>query len=170
MIVLPVTYEFISPTQIRFTYSSDLDSPRFYVYVNGDFVGETFDTTYDVPVPPGGQVQFDVFDDPDDEPEEYFPAQLTLRWLGRDGATAYRVEEYAGGSWAYRATIVAHAANLYRYTTRSLDDVTTYQFRVVPLDAEGRSGTVLPFTVEMVRYPDAPSQEMTFVSGELYIT
>lgn len=168
--ITSLTYTFISPSQIRFSFSSDLESPTFYVYVNGGFVGETLETYWEVSVAPGSQVQFDVFDDPDAVPEEHFPNQFTFRWVGRDGAEAYRVEEYVDSSWVFRGLRPVSLSNLYHYTTPPLEDSTTYQFRVLPLDAEGRTGTALNFTVEMVRYPDTPSQTMEFVGGELSIT
>lgn len=170
MAITSVAYTQSGPGTFVFTYASNLADPTFYIWVNGDLVAETLETSYEVSVPIGDQLQFDVFDDPDDEPTDYYPTRLTLRWEGRDGANTYRVDQYTGGQWVAKSIHPHRVSNLYHYVTGVLDDVTTYQFRVVPIDAEGRSGTALSFTAEMVRYPDEPAQTMTFTAGELVIT
>lgn len=162
--------ERVSPFQVRFFWSSDLVDPTYYVWIDGAFVGETLETEWFVNVGTNGQVQFSVFDDAAGVPPTYFPNYLVLRWMGRDGAAMYRVEQYVSDSWVLLSLVPFRVSNVYRYKTGPLEDSTTYDFRVVPVDESGRAGVVRSFTVEMVRYPDAPSQTMTFAGGELVLT
>lgn len=156
--------------QWLFQWVSDLSSPTYYVWLNGEFLMETAETSVSLYIAPGDDLQLSVFDDSAAVPPEHFPSRLTLRWVGRDGAQMYRVEQYVDSAWVPRTLIPWRLSNVYRYTTARLDDVTEYQYRVLPLDAQGRSGTALNFTVEMVRYPDPPTQTMDFTGGELVIT
>lgn len=158
------------PTSVVFSWSSDLEDPTFYVWVNGVFVGTTLETSYVVAVGVGEQVQFDVFDDAAGVPLDYYPPFLVLRWQGRDGSVLFRVEEDVSGQWVFRGLVPFSVGNVYRHRTGVLSDSTEYTHRVVPLDVEGRTGSVLEFSAEMVRYPDAPSQDAVFAGGELVIS
>lgn len=156
--------------QWLFQWASDLASPTYYVWLNGEYLMETLETSYLIYIAPGDDLQFSVFDSSAAVPPEHFPSRLTLRWMGRDGAQMYRVEQYVNGEWLPRGLVPWRLPNVYHYQTARLDDVTEYQYRAVPLDAQGRAGTALTFTVEMVRYPDPPAQTIDFTGGELVIT
>lgn len=158
-----------SPTQFTFTFSSDLTDPTFYIYINGEFVSDTKDTEWVVTASPNTQFQFDVLDVSTDTPEEFFPSTFTLRWDGTPDSTTYRVEQYVSDEWVAKHVTVADDTRVFHYKTEMLDDSTTYQFRVVPIDGFGRDGTTLEFEAEMCRYPDAPTQSMTATGGEIVV-
>lgn len=170
MAITSLTYRQTGPTEFTFSYTSGLSSPTFWIYINGEFITTTLETTYKATVPISGQLQFDVFDDASSVPPEHYPAQATIRWYGRDGAAMYRVDRYVDSTWVPQQTIPYSRTNLFHYTSGVLADVTTHQFRVIPIGPDGHEGTALNFSVEMVRYPDAPSQTMTFTGGELVIS
>lgn len=170
MAITSLKYERVSPLQVRFFWTSNLSDPTYYVWVNGVLVGETLETEWLVSVGLGDQVQFSVFDDSSSVPPEYYPAQAKLRWLGRDGSSVFRVEQKVSGEWELIGLPPFRLSNVYQHVTGPLDDVTTYEFRVVPVDEDGRLGTTLDFALEMVRYPDSPEQTMQFTGGELAIT
>lgn len=157
------------PTQFEFIYSSDLDDPTFYIYVDGAFVTETKETTWTVTAPLNSQFQFDVLDVETDTPEEHFPSKFTLRWDGTPDSTSYRVDQYVTDQWVAKHVAIADDTRVYHYKTDTLDDSTTYQFRVVPLDSIGRDGTVTEFEAEMCRYPDEPDQSMSITGGEIVV-
>lgn len=170
MILQPITYTQTDETQFEFTYASDLEDPTFYIYVNGNFIGQTKETTWTVTAPINSQFQFDVLDVNTDAPEEYFPSTFTLRWDGTPDSTSYRVDQYVDGEWVAKHVAIADDTRIYRYTTEMLDDSTVHTFRVVPLDSIGRSGTILEFEAEMCRYPDDPDQSMSITGGEIVVT
>ncbi len=169
MAIASLEYTQTGPTQFEFTFSSDLDDPTFYIYIDGVFVSSTKDTTWTVTIPLNSQFQFDVLDVETDAPEEHFPSTFTLRWDGTPDSTTYRVEQYVTDTWVAKHVTVADDTRVFHYKTELLDDSTTYQFRVVPVDGVGRDGTILEFEAEMCRYPDAPSQAMSITGNEIVV-
>lgn len=163
------TYTQTGPTRFLFSFASDLTDPTFYIYINGEFVTETNETEYEVTAPLNTQFQFEVFDDEDDVPTEFFPGTLTLRWDGTPDSTQFRVDEYVDSAWAAKRVVIADDRRVFHYDSELLDDSTTHQFRVVPIDTQGRSGTILEFEAEMCRYPDTPSQAITITGGEFVV-
>jgi hypothetical protein len=157
------------PTQWRFTFTSDLPDPIFYIYVNGEYVTQTRETFYDVTIGINQQVQFDVLDVVDDLPDEYFPGAVTLRWDGTPDATSFRIEQYVGSEWIAKHVVIADDSRIFHYESELLDDSEVHQFRIVPVDDQGRDGTILEFEAEMCRYPDEPSQAMSITGGEFVV-
>lgn len=168
-IILPVRYTQTGPTRFVFTYESDIDDPTFYIYINGDFVTETNETSYEVTAPLNTQFQFDVLDNPDELPEEFFPGTITLLWNGTPDTVSYRVDEYVDSTWVAKRVVIHDDKRLFHYDSELLDDSTVHRFRVVPIDAQGRSGTALEFEAEMCRFPDSPSQAISIDSGEFVV-
>jgi len=168
-IILPITYTQTGPTRFVFSYDSDLDDPTFYIYVNGDFVTETQETSYEITAPLNTQFQFDVLDDADALPEEFFPGTITLRWDGTPDSTSYRAEEYVDSAWVAKRVVIHDDRRLFHYDSELLDDSTVHRFRVVPIDTQGRNGTTLEFEAEMCRFPDTPSQAISITGGEFVV-
>ena len=160
----------IGPTLFRFEYASDIEDATFYIFLNGEFAAETRETFFEVTVLQGEQVQFDVFDDPDEAPSAYFPSIFILRWDGEPDTVMYRVEQYLDGAWAVQDVVTADDTRVFHYPTGTLADSTVHQFRIVPIDAEGRTGEPLELEAEMCRYPDAPDFALAGAGGEITIT
>jgi hypothetical protein len=152
-----------------FTWSSDLESPTYYIYVNGEFDSETFETTFDLTVPPNGQFQFSVFDDPDERPPTYLPPYFTLRWDGDPDSVMYRVEQYIGSVWTAVDAVPADDTRVFHYDTGTLADSTVHQFRITGVDAQGRPGAPLELEGELCRYPDAPEVTLSVSGGEITV-
>lgn len=159
----------LGPTIFRFTFSSNLSSPTFYIWVNGELETETFATTYDLTVPLGGQFQFSVFDDPDERPPMYYPPRFTLRWDGDPKATQFRVERYVDSAWVPVTVVIPDDTRVFHYDTDVLADSTVHSFRVVSIDAEGRTGIELELEGEMCRYPDEPDVALSVSGGEITV-
>lgn len=157
------------PTQWRFTFTSDLTDPIFYIYVNGEYVTQTRETFYDLTIGVNTQAQFDVLDVVDDLPAEFFPGVMHLRWDGTPDSTSFRVEQYVVDEWVAKQVIIADDRRVFHYTSELLDDSEVHQFRIVPIDDQGRDGTILEFEAEMCRYPDEPSQAMNVTGGEIVV-
>lgn len=165
----PVYLTRLGELLFRLTWSSDLPGATFYVYVNGDFVTETLETTYDVTVPMGGQFQVEVFDDPDDSPDVYLSPTLTLRFDGDPDTLQFRVEQKVDGVWRAKDLIPVNDTRVFHYETGVLADSTVHEFQVIGVDKEGRSGPPLELTAEMCRYPDAPEVSLSISGGEIVI-
>lgn len=113
-----------------------------------------------VSVPPGEHVVIDVLDTASQVPAKVFPARMTVHWESVSDAVKYRVEEFVASVWTLRQEIVDSGAGAYTWLSRDLEDVTTHQFRVIPVDAADNQGTALTFSTLMVRYPAPP--DVTF--------
>lgn len=160
---MSVTYEApvqLAPNLWRVSWSSDLGAPPatgYRVFRNGVQIGGTvYVESMDFTLDAGESLVVEVLDDPDASPSSAFPSRLTLGWRPVSGAASYRVDEYVASVWTARRVLLEDGSPYYRYETRVLEDVTSHQFRVVPVDEAGNDGTALSFTVLMVRYPDAP--------------
>jgi len=145
----------------RIAWTSDLGSPPtdlYRIYQNGALVAsDVFVEEWVVYVQAGESLVFEVLDDADLEPSTAFPGRLTIGWRRVASATAsYRVEEYVGGEWVERYTVADDGSEWFNWESRYLEDVTTHQFRVVPVGENGNDGTPIAFATLMVRHPDSP--------------
>jgi hypothetical protein len=163
-------------TVVRVT--SDLTPPvYFFWYVDGAYVGSTTGAGTATSVrgfglPPDDQVRIDVLDSTDPAfdalaaaPDGY-PARRTLTWIRSiDAETAvYRVEQQREAEGYEEIGYVGADAATWQYQLLSprLDDLTTYDWRVIPVDASGVDGTPIAIGPEsIVRRPDAPEFTVT---------
>lgn len=90
---------------------------------------------------------------------------LTLQWRGDTDAGIYRVEEKVSSVWTLRRTVQETGAGYYRYESATLADITTHNFRIIPVDPLGVLGNPLPVDVFMVRNPAVPSISLSYSSG-----
>lgn len=169
MAITSLTRTPIGPTRWLVTFASDLPTPTFYVYVDGALFATTTETSVEIPVALGRIVFVEVFDDAGTAPSPWYPSTVTLRWTGNDNESLFRIEQYVDAAWAVLIPVPARGV-LGRWESPVLDDNTTHQFRVVPVDSTGRDGIPKEFSGVMCRYPDAPSVAITFGSGEFTIT
>lgn len=171
MAIIPssVTLTRVGPMQFRFSFLSDLASAIYYLWLNGEFLTETRETTFDITVPLGGQFQFSVFDDPDDRPPVYLKPTMTLRWDGDPDTVMFRVEQLIDGDWKPVNMVYADDTRVFHYESGVLADSTYHQFKIIALDAEGRASTALELGAEMCRYPDEPTLTPSISGGEIVI-
>lgn len=146
-------------------WTSDLESPVFYLWQDGVFLFSTGAASAQVPTQVPSSPVFSVLDDPDVAPVNVFPASVVLQWQRPVDLAVleYLVEEFVAAAWVERARIKAEA-DLWQYSFRSraLEDVTTHQFRVTPLGVNGNAGTPREYSVFMVRNPDPPAVEYSY--------
>jgi len=162
------------PGGLRFTASSDLGPPVwFHWWVDGEYFGQG--PTVVLPVWEG-QCPFDVADTTDadfdpygDDAPDCYPGRRTIDWIrsiDADPAVAYyRVDQRAaGGDWEEVGTIDDPADVWeFRLQTTRLDDLTSYDFRVVPVSAAGNDGDPVAIASEtIVRTPDAPGYSIEY--------
>lgn len=157
------------------------ESIRFHWYVDGVYVGVTFSGTRTFALEAGDQARVEVVDtlDPEFDPiggaPEAWPARRKLWWIRSTAADVdhYRVEQQAdGGDWSLIGIVPDRpAAWSYDFLTPRLDDLTTYAWRIVPVDAAGNEGTPLDLGSEdVVRTPDAPAFTATYNAGPATVT
>lgn len=80
----------------------------------------------------------------------------------------YRLEQQKdGGGWTVLARVREKIGVWeHRYRTARLTDLSTYSWRIVPVDINGNDGTVLTIGPEkIVRTPDAPNFTVAFNDG-----
>ncbi|WP_166820523.1 hypothetical protein [Thalassoroseus pseudoceratinae] len=174
---MTVTYEKpvrIDEATFRLNFSSDVDTPvTFRIFkdrrlvetqVSSSGSGEFF-----LSVGVGESPFVEVLDKNCDIPQIAFSGSIYLNWLAVSGAASYVVAEYVSSSWIDRETILDNGEGVFLYRTRWLEDVTTHQYRVTPVDSAGNEGTPLTFSIFMVRHPDVPNVSYTYDSGSVTI-
>lgn len=143
-------------------WSSTLGSPPpdgYRIFKSGVLVAQTDQESWQFTLAPGEQLVLEVLDDADQEPESAFPGTLLLGWRRTANTQEYRVEEYVGGLWVERRTVPDNGREWYSFESRFLEDVTTHQFRVIPVGTNGNDGTAISFSALMVRHPDQPIED-----------
>ena len=157
------------------TVVSDLTPPPVYFhwYVHGAWIGPTTTGRRSFAPAPGEKLIVEVNDtlDPDydaiaNAPAGY-PARRTL-WWNRSIATDvshYLAEENKASAGYVELASIPHDDNVwdYRQLTDPLDDLTSYEWRIRPVDLAGNIGTAVSLAAEnVVRFPDAPDFTASF--------
>lgn len=167
---MAITYGKVQPidaTSFRLTWTSDETAPvPFRVYVGGRLVSSWESPTQAgeiiLTVPAGDAPFIEVLDKACDIPAIAFSGRITLQWSSITGAANYRIEEYVDSVWTERNVITDNGDGVFTWLSRWLEDVTTHQFRIVPISTAGNEGTPIEKTVFMVRHPDPPDVEYTY--------
>jgi hypothetical protein len=103
----------------------------------------------------------EILDDPSLIPHYAAPGRLTLNWRRMAGASNYNINEWIDSEWVTLQTQPEDIGNSL-FLSPWLEDSTTYQWQVVPLDSAGNSGTPIEITTLIVRHPDAPNVAYTY--------
>ncbi len=151
----------------RFTWSSDLPTPTFYIYRDGVALtpGGTTETELIVPVLSGESAIIEVLDDAGALPERVFSGRATLGWHPSTGAEKYRVEEYVASVWVLRQTVFETGRGWYTWQSEVLADSSAHQFRAVPVGGNGVDGMPIAFDLYMVRHPDPAEAVQSYSPG-----
>jgi len=150
-------------------YSSDLDEPVFYIYLDGVLVAETSQAEYAIAVNPGESYVIEILDDPDAQPMQVFPGKVRLNWFYVEDTEYYRIDEYVDSAWVERARMPENNGYL-TWESRFLEDGQSHTFRVVPVGVNGNEGTARQFAVLMVRHPDVPDVSFGYSQTNRTIT
>ena len=159
------------------TVASTLSAPVYYFwYLDGIPAGMTATPSKAFALSPGDQQTVDCLDsndagfDPVANAPAGWPARRTLEFIRSIDPTIdrYLVEQQAnGGAWSTLCTIHDDKSK-WAYTARTgqLADLTSYAWRVTPIDAAGNAGAPTVLATELVvRTPDAPAFAVSFVPG-----
>jgi len=151
----------------RLDWASDLPTPTFYLYADGELLATTTNTSLTV----GGTIAatFEVLDTAA-APTAVYPGFLTLAWYAANDAARYRVEQYDGASWNELATIEADERTYYTFQTPTLADDTEHTFRVVPVSSVENDGTPAVFVALVVRNPDPPLVDYVYDPNDGTVT
>jgi len=167
------------------TVTSDLTPPggamvRYYWYMDGAYVATTVAPERAFSLVPGEQVRIEVIDswdlnfDPVANAPVGWPARRAIWWCrsSDEDVDHYRVEQKKGsGDWEVLGSVAAAGRWSYSYLSTQLDDLATYRWQVVPVDAAGNDGTAIEIGPEkIVRTPDAPDFTATYDSGTEKVT
>lgn len=161
--------------------TSDLASPTFFWYVDGAYYQRTDLGELTVRLASGDQADVVAVDttDPDNfdvvanAPTRY-PARRTLWWTRSTDADVVRYvikQQREAEGLVEIGDLPATESWAYRFLTPRLDDLTQYDWEVIPVDAAGNEGTALTFGPEqIVRKPDAPDFTLSFDEGTTRVT
>lgn len=86
----------ISANTWRVSWSSDQSDPTFYVYRDGELLGETERTWWDFTLVPGESLMVQVLDDAAADPSDVTDGRVTLAWYGVADTDYYRIDQRAG--------------------------------------------------------------------------
>jgi hypothetical protein len=179
----------VTLTTVRFgnvttvTAASTLSGIVYYHwYLDGVYVATSVESSHSFWLGTGEQIRIEVTDtlDPDYDPianaPAGWPARKAITWarsLDTDVAE-YRVEQQKdSGSWT-TVGIIPHDATKWSYSLLSgrLTDLSSYYWRVYPVDAAGNDGTAITPVKgkDLVRRPDAPNFTISFDDGTTKVT
>jgi len=173
MSVIVTLSEMVSPTTLRFEYSSDLPDPMFYIYVYSTLITTTPDTHYELEVPTDEWPAIDILDDAGDTPPYSRDGHEMLYWAASPDTASYRIDERVASEWVKRGSVETEGnMTWYSFRTPLLDDETDYLFRVVPVGINGNDGDQLLFDIQMVRVPDVTAINVVYnnVSGKITVS
>lgn len=156
-----------SLTTVKVLWSSDETPPvTFRVVREGvivsTFLSENGKGEHTFTVIPGDAPFIEVLDRACQLPSIAFPGRVTLHWRTVSGAVKYRVEELVSAVWTLRKTVPDGGSAAFVTLTRWLEDTTSHQFRIIPVDAAGNQGTAIAFTFLMVRHPNRPATSIAY--------
>ena len=159
---------------VTVTATSSLAGTVYYFwYMDGAFLAKTRSNVYTFFVKQGDQFRISVKDSNDPNYDYIlhaptgYSARRTLFWTRCTDSDIlkYNIEQNkAAGGWTDIGTVNDVPGQWsYTFVTERLDDLTSYQFRILPVDRAGNEGTALTFDAEkIVRTPDAPNYTVTF--------
>lgn len=153
----------------------------FHWYLDGQYLGRTLTPTRTIVIGSLDQGRVDVLDtndvafDPIANAPPGFPAWRTLTFVRSLAANVarYRIEQQrASGAWTAVGYVQADPTRWsYEFDMDRLDDLISYGWRVIPIDAAGNDGTALTLAAELiVRTPDAPRFVPSFGSATTKVT
>ena len=154
----------------RVTVISSLSGLVYYFwYQDGAYVATTTIPHMAFVLQAGQQAKIVCIDQntstPPAAPDGY-PARRKLFWIRAAGSIArYRVDQQEnGGAWSTLGYVTPKYNQWsYSFTTPTLDDLATYNWRIVPLDSAGNAGTPLTIATEtIVRTPDSPDFSISY--------
>jgi len=167
---------------VRVSVTSNLTAPvYFHWYVDGCWFGSTDKPSRSFVIPEDQQPRITVIDTGD----EYFDglAAATAHWSHRrvlwwvrsldTDVAYYRIEQSKdSGAWTPIGRVPRNREQWsYEFFTDRLDDLSTYSWRVVPVDAVGNDGDPLLLGTErIVRRPDAPAVSASYSAGTRRVT
>jgi len=159
---------------VTVTVTSYLRGDVYYFwYIDGAFLTRTRNNKYTFFVKEGDQFRVSVLDSNDfdfdaiaNAPKGY-PSRRTIFWTRCTDSDIlkYNLEQNKDGAgWTDIGTVNDIPGQWsYTFVTERLTDLSTYQFRIIPVDVAGNEGTALTLDSEkIVRTPDAPDYTVTF--------
>jgi hypothetical protein len=162
-------FDQIDALRYRIQYRSQRVPPiTFTVYVAGQQVGAPFVSSTGagevrITIPAGASPFIEVIDH--GIPHYAAPGITTLNWRQIANAQQYQIQQLVGLTWTTLRTQPEQGKGNSLFQTAWLDDETTYDFQVVPLDAAQNPGTPIGWDVTIVRHPDVPVVTYTLNSN-----
>ena len=151
------------PNSYTIKYESNLETPTFYIWVNGEFLTTTFNTEYTFSVSYGQEIHIEIFDNSDDRPEMYYASNIHIQWEHVDRAKKYIIKKYNHNTDIFDSIHTRPdmgVGNLNTYISPRLDDSITHIYQVVPVDTADQEGDSLDYTFVMARRPDNINWEL----------
>ena len=95
----------VAPNCWKMRWSSDLSDPLYRVSLDGRLI-RVGRRNWEIVTPPGTAGALVEVLDSAAVPASAGEGQVTVNWAAVSGAGAYLIEEYVGGEWRPRATVV----------------------------------------------------------------
>jgi len=148
-------------------YSSDLETPTFYIYLDGNLIDQTAQTEYKLSVNLDESSIIEILDDPEEKPIEIFPNKIKLNFFCSQETSYYKIDEYIESEWLTRQKIKDNSGYM-SFESRFLEDCQSHIFRIIPVGTDGNEGESRQFTVLCCRYPDVPAVDYEYEKIEYY--
>ena len=159
----------ISDTTWLFSWSG---AGPWNIYLEGVLLkGNTTATTHELT---GGSIDapsLEVVLTTDEAQNVTYAPRIVLQWEKSSDSAAYRIYSYISSTWKQVGRITESGnQRYYRYTTPSIADGTTYNYRVVPVNKYETEGTPLSFEVFHVRNPRTPAVDVTYSKPNVVVS
>jgi len=155
---------------VYFSWSSGLEDPTFWVYVDGDLMAVTTETSYSFYGTAGESYVLEVFDIEDHTPTTIPGGKAHFGWYSVANAQEYRIEQLVAGEWVDLLHILEDGSGFYSWRSAKLADGVLHSFRVRGVVDNAYLGSVLETSVFIVRFPDPPAASYAYSAGTGAIT
>lgn len=136
------------------------DNSPLYWRLDGKRYHDGFETQLVISVEPGTSPIIWVSDSDYGDDADFFPGHASIQiFVDETSLPSYefiRFEEFVSGVWTLRKKIRIDGSGWYSWTSRWLEDITSHQFRALPIGTNENNGTTVSLSILMVRNPDPP--------------
>lgn len=148
-------------------FTWDVGTAPYAIWLDGKLLDTVDDEEYDVTLPGYEDVppSLEILNDGEEAESELYPPYVIVQWRGIPTAVAYVVEENVEGDWVTRATVQEARRGYYTWRSPAKPDGSALQFRVLPADLYGNTGTAIAFSMDLCRNPETPEIEITINDG-----
>ena len=148
------------------------ESDTWNVYLDGILLSTTTDNTYTIEQTGASAISpaLEVMSSSSVADNVKYPPRIVLQWQKSDNTQTYNVQEYVSSAWKTRQRIRNKGSRYFSFQTFAMTDVTSNQWRVIPVNKFAVEGTPLLLTTFLVRNPAPPQAAITYANPDVTVS